>query len=280
MSRLDEIPTAFDAPVDARPSAVVARIRAIRPSRRTVVRGLIIGAAAAALVPIDWFLTRRRAAAQETEGDDKSEYLTCEPESYREEANNWPATGPAVCYGGWRRGGYPCEDGYHREGTFTDGPDSFESTRVTTSCHGRNAWRWNGYRCSDAITTATYADGTEYRGISIAACALDGAAAAEPAPEQPAEPSESAEPSGSTEPSRSTGSDSTGSDSGGSDSGGSGSGGSGPDGTGTADEPASSPGTSSAGGSSGDPSRPRRMLPSLGTGMDSVPVLGPMLGVR
>ncbi len=227
MSRLDEIPTAFDAPVGARPSAVVARIRAIRPSRRTVVRGLIIGAAAAALVPIDWFLARRQAAAQETEGDDRSEYLTCEPESYREEANNWPATGPAVCYGGWRRGGYPCEGGYHREGTFTDGEDSFESTRVTTSCNGRNAWRWNGYRCSDAITTATYADGTEYSGITIAACELAAVTPSEESVEQ--EPVEQEESEATTED---------------------------------------------------DPSAPRRLLPSLGTSRDSVPVLGPMLGAR
>lgn len=246
MTRLDEIPTAFDAPADARPSAVVARIRAIRPSRRTVVRGLVISAAAAALVPIDWFLTRRAAAAQpRTDGDDMSEHMTCSPESYREEANNWPATGPAVCYGGWRRGGFPCADGYHREGTYTDGPDSYESTRVTTSCNGRNAWRWQGYRCSDAITTATFADGTEYSGITIAACAVSDAA---PAPAPAPEPTRAPDPE--PEPAPETGSG-----------GGSGSGGSG----------------GGTGGSS-DPSRPRRLLPVLGTGLSSLPVIGSLLG--
>jgi hypothetical protein len=172
MTRLDEIPTAFEPPPGARPSEVVARIRSVRPSRRAVLRGLVIGAAATALVPFDWYLTRREASAQaegRTSGD-RSEHLGCTPESYREEANNWPVGGPAVCYGGWRRGGYPCSDGYHREGSHASGTETYESTRLTTNCHGRNAWRWNGYRCSDAITMCTFQDGTDYNGITIAAC--------------------------------------------------------------------------------------------------------------
>ncbi|GAA3240959.1 hypothetical protein GCM10017691_43630 [Pseudonocardia petroleophila] len=191
MTRLDEIPTAAQPPAGATPSAVVARIRAVRPGRRTVLRGLIIAAAAAALVPLDWYLVRREAAAAQpsTEGDDRSEHLGCKPESYREEADNWPSTGTALCYGGWRRGGFPCSDGYHREGSYKDGPDAFESTRVTQSCHGRNAWRWNGHRCSDATTSVVYADGTEYRGITIAACPVPaGSPANTPEPQAPEEP--------------------------------------------------------------------------------------------
>lgn len=179
MTRFDEIPTAFEAPDMATPSTVVARIRAVRPGRRAVVRGLLIGAAAAALVPLDWYLARREAAAAPvTEGDDKAEHLTCTPESYREQADNWPASGTSVCYGGWRRGTFPCDDGYHREGSYSDDEKSYESTRLTTNCHGKNAWRWNGYRCSDATTSVVYADGTEYRGITIAACRLPGEAGA------------------------------------------------------------------------------------------------------
>ncbi|MDN5931847.1 MAG: hypothetical protein L0I24_12430 [Pseudonocardia sp.] len=244
MSRLDEIPTAFEPPVDARPSAVVARIRAIRPSRRTVLRGLVIGAAAAALVPLDWYLARREAAAAEprTDGDDKSEHMDCAPASYREEANNWPSTGPAVCYGGFRRGGFPCSDGYHREGSYNDGPDAFESTRVTQSCNGRNAWRWNGYRCSDAITNVVFADGTEYRGISIAACTVPGGATTDPEPEPERE---------TTSPSPSNDREQSGSGDSGSD---------------------------SPGRGGGDPSRPRRLLPVLGANLRSIPVLGSLLG--
>jgi hypothetical protein len=175
MTRLDDIPTAFAPPAHARPSAVVARIRSIRPSRRAVLRGLVIGAAAAALVPLDWYLTRRDAAAQDGGNpDDMSEHLSCAPEKYDEEANNWPATGPAVCYGGWRRGSYPCSAGYHREGTYDAEDGAYASTRLTTNCEGKNAWRWNGYRCSDAITDVTYHDGNTYRGVTIAACELPG----------------------------------------------------------------------------------------------------------
>ncbi|MGI9001778.1 MAG: hypothetical protein ACR2GH_08915 [Pseudonocardia sp.] len=174
MTRLDEIPATFEPPADARPSEVVARIRAIRPDRRAVFRGLVIGAAATALVPLDWYLTRREASAQpdDSAGDDKSEHLTCEPESYEEQANNWPASGPAVCVGGYRRGSFPCTDGYHREGSYEANGEQFESTRLTTNCEGKNAWRWNGYRCSDAMTTTIFTDGTHYRGVTVAACEL------------------------------------------------------------------------------------------------------------
>jgi hypothetical protein len=172
--RLDDIPSAAQPAAGAPTSSVVARIRAVRPSRRAVLRTLVLGAAAAALVPLDWYLTRRSAAAAPREaGENLTEYTTCAPGSYDEDANNWPARGRAVCYGGWRRGGFPCADGWHREGRYADGEDTAESTRLATSCEGRNAWRWNGHRCSDAMTTVTFADGTEYSGVTIASCALD-----------------------------------------------------------------------------------------------------------
>ena len=184
MTYLDEIPTTSAPSAQARPSAVVARIRAIRPSRRTVLRGLVIGAAAAALVPLDWYLSRREAAAQddddEDEDDDRSEHRSCTPESYEEESNNWPEDGAAICYGGWRRGSYPCSRGFHREGSYESGGDYYESTRLTTSCEGKNGWRWHGYRCSDAVTEVYYDDGDSYRGVTIAACELPEESEAEP----------------------------------------------------------------------------------------------------
>jgi hypothetical protein len=173
VTRFEEIPSAAAPPPGARPSAVVARIRAVRPSRRAVLRALVIGAAAATLVPFDWYLSRRAAAAPaDRQPDDMSEHVECVPRRYDEEANNWPAGGPAVCYGGWRRGSYPCADGYHVEGRHERDGEELESTRLTTNCHGRNAWRWNGYRCSDAITDVTFSDGTTYHGVTIAACPL------------------------------------------------------------------------------------------------------------
>jgi hypothetical protein len=176
VTRLDDIPRTSAPPPDALPSAVVARLRAIRPSRRAVLRGLVIGAAAAALVPLDWYLERRTASAVPGAAN-RAEHTSCEPASYAEEANNWPSDGPAVCYGGWRRGGYPCANGYHREGFYEIDGEEMESTRLATECEGKNAWRWKGYRCSDAITDVVFAGGDTYTGITIAACRLPGGAA-------------------------------------------------------------------------------------------------------
>ena len=169
MSALHRIPSTDTPPAQASPSAIVARLRGYRPNRRTVLRGLVLGAAAATLVPLDWYLSRREAGAAPS---DRSEHRTCMPASYDQEANNWDDDGEAVCYGGWRRGSYPCENGYHREGPYTARGVEYQSTRLATNCHGRNAWRWLGYRCSDALTTATFPDGSEYSGITIAACVL------------------------------------------------------------------------------------------------------------
>jgi len=179
---IDDIPTTSAPPDRPRPSAVVAALRGYRPSRRTVLRALVLGVAATALVPLDWYLIRRQAAA---EPSDRSEYGTCKPAQYDQEANNWWEGGEAVCYGGWRRGSYPCEGGYHREGKFSTRGVEYESTRLTTNCHGRNAWRWKGFRCSDAVTTAVFEDGSEYTGVTIAACALTPQEIASPIPEEP-----------------------------------------------------------------------------------------------
>ena len=187
MTALERIPTTDAPPPEARPSAVVARLRGYRPSRRTVLRALVLGVAAATLVPLDWYLSRREAGAATS---NKSEYGTCKPASYDQEANNWWEGGEAVCYGGWKRGSYPCEDGYHREGSFTADGVEYYSTRLTTNCHGRNAWRWKGYRCSDAVTTAVFDDGSEYTGVTIAACTLTQTEIANPIPEEPDDPDE------------------------------------------------------------------------------------------
>jgi hypothetical protein len=168
---LDDIPRTSAPPPDALPSMVVARLRKIRPSRRMVLRGLVIGAASAALVPLDWYLDRRTAAA-EPGAADRAEHRTCAPASYEEEANNWPFDGPAVCFGGWRRGHYACANGYHREGFYEIEGEQMESTRLARECEGKNAWRWKGYRCSDAITDVVFASGDTYTGITIAACPL------------------------------------------------------------------------------------------------------------
>jgi hypothetical protein len=167
---LDDIPLT-DAPgTAARPSQIVARIRRHRPSRRSIIKGLLVAAAAATLVPLDWLLTRRAASAAGA----TSEFGDCAPTHYDEQPSNWwkEDSPSAICYGGWRRGGLPCSDGFHREGAFTSRGESYTSTRMTVTCEGRNAWRWQGYRCSDALTETTFDDGEVYEGITISACQL------------------------------------------------------------------------------------------------------------
>lgn len=165
-----DIPSAIEPPADARPSEIVARIRDLRPSRRTVLKGLFIAAAAATLVPLDWYLARRQAHAAD---GPRTEYMECEKGGYDEERNNWPKGGTAMCIGGFRRGSFPCSKGWHREGDFTDPDDDgaqITSTRHATNCHGRNAWRWKSVRCSDALTSISWDDGDEYTGMTIAVC--------------------------------------------------------------------------------------------------------------
>ena len=166
------------------------------PSRRTIVKGLLVAAAAAALVPLDWLLTRRAAAAAGA----TSEYGDCAPNRYDEQPSNWWQEEPpgAVCYGGWRRGGLPCSDGFHREGSFESRGESYTSTRMTVTCEGRNAWRWEGHRCSDALTETTFDDGEVYEGITISVCQLtaaDGPASGYTAPPEQEESSPTATPS-------------------------------------------------------------------------------------
>ncbi|MGI5129173.1 hypothetical protein ACQEVB_20375 [Pseudonocardia sp. CA-107938] len=170
--RIDDIPSAAEPPPDARPSSVVARIRDLRPSRRTVLKGLFVAAAAASLVPLDWYLARRQAHAA---GDGpRTEFMECEEGGYDEERNNWPSGGSPMCIGGFRRGSFPCKGGWHREGEFRDDDDTatVTSTRAATNCHGRNAWRWKSVRCSDAMTTISWDDGDEYTGKTIAVCGI------------------------------------------------------------------------------------------------------------
>ena len=52
MNAIPDIPSTSAAPEQPRPSAVVARLRGYRPSRRTVLRALVLGAAATTLVPL------------------------------------------------------------------------------------------------------------------------------------------------------------------------------------------------------------------------------------
>jgi hypothetical protein len=175
--RYESIPDMGSAPEGAPKSRVRAMIAELPASRRNLMKGLAVTAMAATLVPMDWALSRRRAVAGPT-----SEFTgaNCDPPysgGYGEERNNWWGDGRAVCFGGWRMGSYPCSGGFHFEGSRTHRPGASDQERYTnvvrlTTCGGRNAWRWsnNTWRCSDAMTTVTWRDGTYHRDLTIAMC--------------------------------------------------------------------------------------------------------------
>jgi hypothetical protein len=174
--RLDRIPSAQEAPRDAVPSTVRAAIAREPARRRTVVKGMIVALAGAALVPFDWALSRRAAHAGPSTEWTAANCSDGYPGGYGEGANNWWAGGPAVCFGGWRMGGFPCDGAkFHFEGWRGYGDEGYTSNRVTT-CAGRNAWRWTAgggtYRCSDATTTTVWNSGESYTALTIAACLL------------------------------------------------------------------------------------------------------------
>ena len=182
--RFDIIPAMETAPADAPAS----RVRELVPNppavRRSVLKGVAVAALSATLVPFDWVFSRRPALAAACAGDPAP---TCEwtsptcadYTSYTPTASNWWAGDPAQCHGGWRRGGKPCNaDNRHFDGhweyTHTGIWESVYAQRITTSCQGRNAWRWsapsgNTFRCSDAWTQVYWTDNS-YSGLTIAVC--------------------------------------------------------------------------------------------------------------
>ncbi|MDX3104764.1 hypothetical protein [Nonomuraea angiospora] len=175
--RLDQIPSLHDAPHEVAPSRVRSAIALTPTARRTVLKGLFVAISTAALVPFEWALSRRAANAvgptsEWTATNCRDGY----PNGYGEQANNWWTGGYSTCFGGWRRGSYPCNSNQrHFEGFRSYSDEGYTSNRVTT-CSGRNAWRWTAggslYRCSDANTTTVWNSGERYTALTIAKCAL------------------------------------------------------------------------------------------------------------
>ncbi|MBC6463956.1 hypothetical protein [Actinomadura alba] len=166
------------APADAAPSRIRELIPNPPASRRTMVKGLGAAAIAATLVPFDWALSRRAATARVAPSSEWTDPHCGGVGGYDGQSSNW-WEGPAVCYGGWRRGGRPCNaENRHWDGHFIYSSPWYEdiwSQRSTNYCNTRNAWRWstpsgNTFRCSDAWTHIYWDDGTNKAGLTIAVC--------------------------------------------------------------------------------------------------------------
>lgn len=183
--RFDQIPTMEEAPVGGPASRVRDLVPQPPAARRTLFKGLAVAAISATLVPFDWVFSKRPALAAACAGDPAptcewtSPHCTDYGVNYTPESSNWWAGDPAQCYGGWRRGGKPCNaDNRHFDGhweyTHTGVRESVYAQRITTACNGRNAWRWsapsgNTFRCSDAWTHVYWSD-NDYAGLTVAVC--------------------------------------------------------------------------------------------------------------
>ncbi|WP_157254659.1 hypothetical protein [Nonomuraea typhae] len=179
--RFDEIPAMDAAPAgEATASRVKSLIGALPASRRTLMKGMAVSVMAAALVPFDWALSKRRALAGPSSLWNENSCENSYPGGYEQGRNNWWGDGKSVCFGGWRMGAYPCNSGRrHFEGSRTHKPgasdqEKYTNVARTTTCSGLNAWRWKSggrqYFCSDAYTTVTWRDGTHHRDLTIAMC--------------------------------------------------------------------------------------------------------------
>jgi hypothetical protein len=177
--RLDLIPSAEEAPAEGAVPRQ-APTAGEPPSRRNILRGLVVAAAAAVLVPFNWVWSRRSAKAGPTSEYTASNCSDAYPNGYAEVANNWWSDGPAACFGGWRMGSYPCAGGYHFEGFRSYSDEGYTSNRIDTGCgpagRKRNAWRWTAggglYRCSDAWTRTVWNSGESKTDLTVAACRL------------------------------------------------------------------------------------------------------------
>ncbi|GAA2415196.1 hypothetical protein [Nonomuraea africana] len=177
--RIDHIPVAGgEPPAGAEPSRVRSLIRELRPSRRSALKGLGVAVATAALVPLEWVFTKSMAlAAGPTSEWTRSNCTDGYPNGYGQQSNNWWVGGTATCFGGWRRGSYPCSGGYHFEGWRGYSDEGYTSSRTASYCgtsSTRNAWRWTTsglvYRCSDAITTCVWNSGERHTALTISMC--------------------------------------------------------------------------------------------------------------
>lgn len=151
---LDDIPTTLEAnQAGATRSSLVARIKRSSVTRRGVLRAAGVAGALAALNAVSWLSpSARRALAADTEHG----WDDC-----KEIGNYTPVSG-TQCFGtsGGNISQIFCRCGLHTYGKWhRSGSSSWyyngiprESWWKMTTCAGKNAWIWSGYRCSDGNT--------------------------------------------------------------------------------------------------------------------------------
>ncbi len=150
--------------------------------RRTVVRGMVLGAATLGTLVATSAGRLAPAARAETgpgglTGWDRSDCKDAYPNGYAEQTDNvgaWTAWAGA-CFGGNYRGSTYCTSvsGWHKSGTVYDAPVTYYYKPISTACGTttkKNAWRWTVssyvWRCSDGNTTVS-SGGTSHTYFTI-----------------------------------------------------------------------------------------------------------------
>lgn len=158
--RLDLIPHADMTPTGDHPATGGLRALRIPATRRGVLRGVALSALTLGAFTLTW--GRREAAAETGPGGlagwDRNDCKDAYPQGYDEQPDTGGRyrTAAAACFGGEFRSSEYCANGWHRADT--QGSQTYAT--VSSSCNGKNAWKWRTpdgrvYRCSDGNLTVT-----------------------------------------------------------------------------------------------------------------------------
>jgi hypothetical protein len=156
------------AAVPATPSTAL-RAMPLTGRRRTVLKGMALGALTLGAAALDWSgVFRGRPARAETgpfslAGWDRNDCRDAYPSGYPESGDTsggYVNTYPA-CFGGSWRGSNYCDAGWHKYGTWTENGIQVDHVPISSACGTvttKNAWRWTTpdghvYRCSDGFST-------------------------------------------------------------------------------------------------------------------------------
>jgi hypothetical protein len=172
---LEQIPDAEGASPGAASTTMLADLKATRSRRRTVLRGVALGAMTVGATALDWSgLFSGRAARAETGpgglwGWDRNDCTDAYPNGYNEAPDTGGAfAGTAACFGGTARGNHFCSgSGWFKNGVLKEGKlRDITATYVPKYFCGsppHNAWKWTTpdglvYRCSDGYKTIEPSD--------------------------------------------------------------------------------------------------------------------------
>jgi hypothetical protein len=167
MLTLESIPDTEVAPADAKPTLALTELSTAPAARRTILRGMVLGALTVGATAATWSskLTTKAARAETSptgvKGWDRLDCLDAYPGGYSEVRDNVGAyTGlNGACFGATFIGSIYCKSGWHRTDTVRDEPVTNSYRALPTRCAGKGAWKWttNGtwWRCADGQVTVS-----------------------------------------------------------------------------------------------------------------------------